>query len=181
MSPPNRYAPPQASLQDGYDSAGDLWRDGRILVLGKGSDFPERCIKCNQPVVAPRRRITLIWHSWGWYLLLPAILLYVLVAIVARRRRVVHIGLCARHQRRVVWGRIVGWGGFAALVGLISGGGTLHQPVLAFAALLLLLPWAFAAILVNRQVIAVRIDADAARIKGCGAAFLASLPDPPAR
>ena len=172
----NRYAPPKASLKESHDAAGDLWRDGRIVVLREGSDFPPRCIRCNQPSVAPRRRVTLIWHSWGWYLLLPAILLYVLVAMAVRRRRVVHVGLCARHQRRVAWGRLVGWGGFAALVGLIAGGSTLHAPVLGFAALLLLLPWAVVAILVNRQLIAVRIDADAARLKGCGAAFLASLP-----
>ena len=181
MSTTNPFAPPKARLQDGYDAGGDLWRDGKMVVLRRGSDFPDRCIKCNQPSVSPRRQTTLIWHHGAWYLLLPLVLLYVVVSILVRRRTVVHIGLCARHQRRVVWGRVVGWGGFLALVAMLVGGAMLRAPGLAVLALLLLLPWAVAAIVVNRQLLAVRIDRETTRMKGFGPAFLASLPELPRR
>lgn len=178
MTTTNRYAPPKAVLEDRLDADGSLWRDGKILVLRKGSDFPDRCIKCNQPSVMPRRRYKLSWHPWGWYVLLPLnILFYAIVAAIVSNRTEVRIGLCANHQRRVLWGRIVGWGGFAAMLALGLTAAALESPTPGIVALALLLPWAIAAIVVNRQVLPARIDGQFTRLKGCGPAFLASLPD----
>ena len=174
----NRYAPPKAALEDRADADAQMWREGKVLVMRKGGDFPHRCIKCNEPSTAPRRRCKLSWHSpWLYVLILLALLLYAIVAAIVRKTAVVHIGLCERHQRRVLWGRIVGWGGLALEIALVWAGLGLDMPQLPMIALALLLPWIIAAMVISRLVLPVRIDEHYVRLKGCGPAFLRSLPD----
>src|SRR5579862_9753371 len=116
----NRYAPPKAVLEDRVDTEAQMWREGKVLVLRKDSAFPHRCIKCNEPSVAPSRRYKLSWHSpWLYVLILLAVLLYAIVATIVRKTAVVDIRLCERHQQRVLWGRIVGWGGLALEIALL--------------------------------------------------------------
>jgi hypothetical protein len=174
----NRYAPPKAVLEDRTGADAQMWREGKVLVIRKGGDFPHRCIKCNEPSVAPTRRYKLSWHSpWLYVLLLLAVLLYAIVAAVVRKTAVVQVGLCERHQRRVLWGRIVGWGGLALEVALVCAGWAFDLPQLPIVALALALPWIIAAMVVNRLVLPTRIDDRYVRLKGCGPAFLRSLPD----
>jgi len=170
MTTDNRYAPPRAVVEQAPAASDDLWR--------RTSSLPSRCIKCNEPAVAPARRVRLAWHPPAWYLLiLLAVLVYALVALLVRKKAVVHLGLCERHQRRVLWGRGVGWGGFAVLVAMVAWSMAGHTPAAAGIALLLLLPWALATIWINRLVLPARIDDRYVRLKGCGPAFLRSLPD----
>ena len=174
----NRYAPPKAVLEDRTGNDAEMWREGKVLVMRKGGDLPHRCIKCNEPSVAPLRRYKLSWHSpWLYLLLLLALLLYAIVAAIVRRTAVVHVGLCELHQRRVVWGRIVGWGGLALEIALVWVGMAFDMPQLSIIALALALPWIIAAMVVNRLVLPDRIDDRYVRLKGCGPAFLRSLPD----
>jgi hypothetical protein len=174
----DRFAPPRAKLEQAAGEGDELWREGKVLVMRRDGVLPHRCIKCNAPSVAPTRRYKLTWHSPWWYLvLLMAVLLYALVALLVRKSAVVHIGLCERHQRRVLWGRIIGWGGFALMAILVWAAVALGSGGAAVAAFLLLLPWVIATISVNRQVLPVRIDDRYVRLKGCGPAFLGSLPD----
>jgi hypothetical protein len=178
MTNHDRFAPPRAKVEQVAGDADDLWREGKVLVMRRDGTLPHRCIKCNAPSVAPTRRYKLTWHSPWWYLLLlMAVLLYALVAMLVRKTAVVHIGLCERHQRRVLWGRLVGWGGFALLVALFGAAYGFESGGAAVAGFLLLLPWAIATISVNRQVLPVRIDDRYVRLKGCGPDFLRSLPD----
>jgi hypothetical protein len=103
----NRYAQPEAVLEDRTGNDAEMWREGKVLVMRKGGDLPHRCIECNEPSAAPLRRYKLSWHSpWLYLLLLLALLLYAIVAAIVRKTAVVHVGLCELHQRRVVWGRI---------------------------------------------------------------------------
>ena len=174
----NRYAPPKALVEDRSGNEADMWREGKILVLRKGSDFPDRCIKCNAPSVPPKRRYKLTWHSpWLYLLILAALLLYALVALIVRKSAVVHIGLCERHQKRVLWGRIIGWGGLALEIALVWAATALDMPGAGIAALLLAVPWLVASLVVNRLVLPHRIDDTYVRLKGCGPEFLRSLPD----
>jgi hypothetical protein len=178
MTTTNRYAPPKAALEDRSGNDTDMWREGKVLVLRKGCDFPNRCIKCNAPSVAPRRRYKLSWHTpWLYLLILLALLLYAIVALIVRKTAVVDIGLCERHQKRVLWGRIIGWGGLALELALGIGSGVLDKPELGVIALVLALPWIITTLVVNRLVLPDRIDDNLVRLKGCGEEFLRSLPD----
>ena len=174
----NPFAPPKALLDDRTGADAEMWREGKVLVMRQGGEFPHRCIKCNEPSAAPLRRYKLSWHSpWLYLLLLLALLLYAIVAAIVRKTAVVQIGLCERHQRRVLWGRIVGWGGLALEIALIWAGLGLDMPPLPMVALALMLPWIIATMVINRLVLPVRIDDQYVRLKGCGPAFLRSLPD----
>jgi len=173
----NRYAPPKAVVED-RDDGSAMWREGKVLVLPKDARFPHRCIKCNAPSVAPMRRCSLTWHSpWLYLLIFLAVLLYAIVAMIVRKRAVVHVGLCERHQKRVLWGRIIGWGGLAVELLLVGASLALVEPGYALAALALLAPWMIATIVVNRLVLPQRIDDRYVRLKGCGPDFLRSLPE----
>ena len=178
MTTTNRYAPPKALVEDREGDGAAMWRDGKVLVLRKDAHFPDRCIKCNAPSVAPKRRYRLTWHSSGLYLLLLlAVLIYVIVAALVRKTAVVHVGLCARHQKRVLWGRIIGWGGLVLEVLLVWAAQTTPYEIFGIAAFLLVLPWLLATIWVNRIVLVQRIDDRYVRLKGCGPEFLRSLPE----
>ncbi|MBW8757721.1 MAG: hypothetical protein JF586_08935 [Burkholderiales bacterium] len=173
----NRYAPPKAVVDDRPAEAG-MWREGQVLVMRKGGAFPDRCIKCNAPSVAPRRRYRLSWHSpWLYLLILLALLLYALVAAIVRKTAIVHLGLCERHQKRVFWGRLIGWGGLVLEVALVWAAAALHEEMFALAALVLAVPWLIGSVLVNRLVLPQRIDDKYVRLKGCGPDFLRSLPE----
>lgn len=173
----NRYAPPRAAVED-LPAEARMWREGKLLVMRKDGEFPARCIKCNAPSVAPKRRYRLSWHSpWLYLLLVLAILLYAIVAAIVRKTAIVQVGLCERHQKRVVWGRIVGWGGL--LVELLLVGATIAtgEPGYGLVALALALPWLVGSITINRLVLPQRIDDKYVRLKGCGPEFLRSLPE----
>lgn len=178
MTTTNRYAPPKAALEDRTGTEAEMWREGKVLVMRKGGDFPDRCIKCNAASVTPKRRYRLSWHSPWWYaLILLAILLYAIVAMIVRKTATVHVGLCERHQKRVMWGRIVGWGGLAIELGLVLVSTSTGDASYALVALALALPWLIAAMVINRLVLPERIDDRYVRLKGCGPDFLRSLPD----
>ena len=178
MTTTNRYAPPKAVLEDRSGAEAEMWREGKVLVLRQGSPFPHRCISCNEPAVAPGRRQKLAWHPPAWYLLvLLAVLLYAIVAIIVRKKAVVEVGLCERHQKRVLFGRIVGWGGFVVLLGLGFGAAAQPSSDLGLVAMLFALPWVLATITFNRLLVPQRIDDRFVRVKGCGPAFLNSLPN----
>ena len=173
-----RYAPPKALLEDKQGTEAEMWREGKVLVVRRDGDFPHRCIKCNAPSVDPKRRYKLTWHSpWLYLLILLALLIYALVAIFVRKTAVVHVGLCERHQRRVLWGRIIGWGGLALEVVLLWAGAAYDMTSLFATGFALLLPWLIATLILNRLVLAARIDDRYVRLKGCGPEFLRSLPD----
>ena len=47
----NPYAPPKdMTFLESYPSGDDrVWRHGPLLVMTKGSQLPDRCLKCNLP------------------------------------------------------------------------------------------------------------------------------------
>jgi hypothetical protein len=102
-------------LEDGYvlppppsiGTTGEgIWRDGKTLVMSKDAVLPDRCVKCN---VFTNERLTrkLSWHHPAIYiLLLVAWLIYLIVAMVVRKRATVELGLCEEHKakrRTFIW------------------------------------------------------------------------------
>ncbi|MBL8386450.1 MAG: hypothetical protein JNM90_25420 [Burkholderiales bacterium] len=200
--PANPYAAPAADLEAAGDDAGGMWRDGKDLVMAREARLPGRCVRCNGAARA-RHAVTLSWLPPAWYAAyLPVLLVAVepgaiialvvapMVLALARRRAQVELALCARHHRRVeLAARLHRWG-LALLVPLFVyafasiGEGIPHAwrlaPPWAMASFALAIPWGIAIGLLRRLASARRIDAAALRIRGCGEAFLASLPPPPA-
>lgn len=77
-SPPNA-----ANEEDGR--SGDVWRDGKLLVMRHGAVLPDRCVKCNAPAAGERLKKTLIWRTlWSWRM----------------RTTEIEFGVCRRHRVR---------------------------------------------------------------------------------
>ena len=174
----NPYAAPKAALEVAHAEDQSLWRSGKILVCRRDAVFPARCIKCNAPAQAPPVRYKFSWHHSAWYLLVFLYLVvYLLAALIVRKRAELHVGLCARHARRRLLAQVVTWGGFAtvmAMVYLIIVGridALFPYMYSAFAA------WAVASVALPPRLQPVRIDKKMVRIKGCGSAFLDTLPE----
>lgn len=171
----NPYAPPKASLDP--PSAESIWRDGKTLVLRAGAELPPRCVKCNAPAAGRLKQRTVYWHQpWVYVLVLLNVLIYLVVALILRKRAKVAPGLCARHRRHRWLGFAAGWGGtLLSLVTLVAGLSADSGPLLAVSGALLLVALV-TGILLTRIVYPERIDREFVRLKGCGSAFLETLP-----
>lgn len=178
----NPYAPPLAELRTASDE--HCWRDGPLVVLRAGHDFPPRCVCCNAPARPPRWARRFIWHSpWLYLLIVLNILIYIVVALLVRRSVKLHPALCTVH-RTVRWRRrltglavfIVGMGVlFTGTANTVPSLATLREAQFAAGVLVLLAGIAIAA----REpaiLAASRIDGREVRVRGAGERFLASLP-----
>jgi len=70
----NPYVAPKAEVlvQDRHlDSSTDAWRDGKLLVVRKGAELTDRCLKCAAPTKGYRDRFSrlLSWHKPFWFVL----------------------------------------------------------------------------------------------------------------
>ena len=177
----NPYAPSKATLKStapiGGDTA-DVWRDGKWLVMDVDAALPHRCVKCNGPAETPMKRQTLYWHHPAIYLLLLFwIVIYVIVAAIARKTLKLEVGLCAEHRlarrKALTIGLIGMFGSIPAAFGLAwldQPGPALLVGLVGFFGFVIYL------MIKTRILYAKKIDADEARIGGCGAEFLSSLP-----
>lgn len=162
----NPYAAPKAVLED--RAAGGYWRDGKMLVVTPGGVLPPRCVRCNEPAMQPMKAHKLTYVHGLWLLLiLVNIVVYIIVALIVRKRAEVTYGLCEQHHKRRRLFSIIGWVGFflgcaAILVAPLAG------MVMAVAAILV-------GVFGSRVVYPARITTEEVRLSGCGEAFLASL------
>ncbi|MDQ1814943.1 hypothetical protein RBA41_16670 [Massilia sp. CCM 9210] len=173
----NPYAAPKASFEAGAPSVHEhdqCWREGDILIASSDAHLPPRCVKCNKPARMDSPRAYL-WHHPGWYVLIP-ILVYMVVCLFVRKRAVVVLGLCDEHRRRrrnmAIAAPILGVLGIIGLLGSLG----LRSPWLAFFAAVLLVIGAVLAVRSTRLLQPVGITEHEIHLKGCGPAFLDSLP-----
>lgn len=178
----NPYAPPAAELR--VDLGEHCWRDGKIVVLRAGQDFPPRCVCCNATATPPARARRFSWHSpWLFLLILLNILIYLVVALLARRSVKLHPALCGAHAAARRRGRLTGVALFVLGMAVLLGGAWTNRPDLEHwrelqygAGLLLILAALWMASRVPANLTATRIDKREVRLRGAGEAFLASLP-----
>ena len=87
----NPYASPQRDLllyaaaneEDGR--SGDVWRDGKLLVMRHSAVLPDRCVRCNAPAAGERLKETLKWRTLrSWRM----------------RTTEIEFGVCPRHRVR---------------------------------------------------------------------------------
>jgi len=112
------YSPPL--VPDGMSPFAGLWRQGNLLVMHKRAPLPDICLKSNQPAVQRLKR-NLSWHHPAVFLLvLVSLLIYVIVALIIRKKATIQIALSdewiARRQRRM----IVAWTSILLCVALIA-------------------------------------------------------------
>jgi len=175
-----------AKLQGGQQiGGGGVWRERKLVVMGARAELPDRCIKCNVPANGARLKRRLYWHHPAWYLFLlltpfGGFLIYLIVAIAARKRATIHVGLCEKHRGRrwmhigIAWALVLG--GIAATV---VGTNDPKLAALAGAGALAILTGIIWGLAGGRAVTARRIDQDWIRFQGARRDFLDSLVDFP--
>jgi hypothetical protein len=183
MDERNPYAPSRASLERSVVPPRDrvgaaLWRDQSMLIMLPDATMPRRCIKCNGPAHEPTKNRKVYWHHPAIYmLLLLNVIIYAVVAVAVRKKVTLSAGLCAGHKKRRRLAITLGWvgflAGFALLVGAAGSDGGAGAVILG---ILVMLGSIVAGMIFGRVVIARRIDTSYVRLKGCGSAFLDSLP-----
>ena len=180
----NPYAPSAATLHIDpnvipHTGNANVWRDGKVLVMRPDASLPPRCVKCNGPSAAPTKSRNVYWHHWGiYFVLLLNVIIYVIVALAARRKAIVAPGLCAQHKRKRRYFIAGAWLGVVVALLLFVGGAPMGDVgcwVMGGATLLLLASIVFGMI-GGRVVWAKHISKEYARLKGCGPQFLDSLP-----
>ncbi|HEV7475589.1 MAG TPA: hypothetical protein VGN90_16155 [Pyrinomonadaceae bacterium] len=100
-----------------------IWRDKQTLVMSKEAQLPQRCVKCNA-VTNGRMTRKLSWHHPAIFaVLLVNLLVYLIVAMIVRKRATVEIGLCDEHRAKrqtYIWITLVlvmlGFGGFVVAI-----------------------------------------------------------------
>lgn len=93
-----------------------IWRRGKTLIMSKVWTLDNRCIKCNGPADKRIKR-TLYWHHPALFLTVFAgLIIYVILAIVLRKRAKVEFAVCLRHRQQH-WIRVaIAW--LVPLVGI---------------------------------------------------------------
>lgn len=173
-------------LEDGYvlpppPSVGTegVWREKSTLVMSKDAQLPLRCIKCNQPTPLRLKR-NFTWHHPAIYILLIAAwLLYLIVAMIVRKKATVELGLCQEHlQRRrrnvfIAWALVLlGLLCFVLAIAANDGTPALLGLLLLFAALIF-------GLVVARIAIPVKIDDRFVWLRGINKEYLDLLPQWP--
>jgi hypothetical protein len=180
MDEHNPYAPSAASLAGATvipADSGGAWRDGKLLILTREAALPNRCVRCNEPSQEPTKSRRVYWHSpWLYLLILANILIYALVALIVRKKAVVAPGLCSEHKKRRRIGIGIAWALLIAGFALMFTGIPTAKGAAVIGGLLLIMVALLVSANVSRIVRANRIDAQYVRLKGCGPAFLDSMP-----
>lgn len=81
-----------------------VYREGKLLIVGRDADLPNTCVKCNGPCEAPKLPVTFHWRPGSaltWWLAGLVLGPFVGVAL-AGFRETIRLGLCTIHraQRR---------------------------------------------------------------------------------
>ncbi|MEQ8786822.1 MAG: hypothetical protein RIC55_11010 [Pirellulaceae bacterium] len=95
--PPQEHGAPVEPPSD-FDAEGP-WRSGTVLVTRKGASLPPRCVKTNLP--AERTLWCKVsWHppAFAWTMLAGPV--YVVVALIVRKRARIDVGLTGERYRR---------------------------------------------------------------------------------
>src|SRR5690349_16062585 len=139
MNDVNPYAAPISESfvnAEVVESTAGIWRDGNRLVMYKGATLPDRCVHCNEPANGRRLKRTLYWHHPLIYLVvLAGVLVYVIVALVVRKRAVVMIGMCDRHYAWRLRSMLLWWLITAACAVLLWYGIRANSPIAGWAIL----------------------------------------------
>ncbi|MDX2212036.1 MAG: hypothetical protein SFY66_01985 [Oculatellaceae cyanobacterium bins.114] len=158
-----------------------LWRSGNLLVVHPDVQLPDRCIKTNQPAYGKRFRAVLYWHHPAIYLLiLVNLMIYVVVALIVRKKAVVYLGIteaALQQQKKLLlrcW--IVGIAGAILLISALALPSAQVNQWTVFWGVALMVSGLLWGIIGSRLVGAERIENEYVWIRGVSPAYLADLP-----
>ena len=180
MSPVPAYGgPPSMPMQSPWSGAG-VWRQKGMLVMHKQATLPDRCIKCNRPANGQAITKRFNWHHPAWYLFIfVGLLIYVVVALVVRKRVVLSLPLCDEHlskRRTAIW---ASWGILALSVAMIIFGASNNLPAIFLPGFLLIFVAAVYGSL-SASVIAIqKMDDQYVWLKRINKDYLMTLPELP--
>jgi hypothetical protein len=168
------------SLSEGVAvGSGVVWRDGKKIVARDGAVFPPRCLKCNAAASGTPMKRKLYWHNPWWYLVLLVpyirLLIYIIIAVVVRKRATVEVYLCNEHKTRRVYLLIATWLTWLSGIVAIGWGSSIHNTWLILAGPCLVLTGIVLGIYA-RMFRTQKIKDGTVWLKGAGKPFLESLP-----
>ena len=174
----NPYTPPTNKVSQDTLST-PYWAEGKYLVMPiKQVELPHRCVRCNAYVTEPIKTRTAYWHTPALYLLiLLSWLVYVIVALIVRKKVLVKPGLCEEHLKRYNTWLYASWGVFfvSFITLMINATGPDSSELFGLSLLGILVGILMVAI--NARVLTIhKIVGDRVYFKKCGQAFLNSLP-----
>jgi hypothetical protein len=95
-----------------------VWRSGNLLVVRRGAQLPDHCIKTNQSANGKRFKETLYWHHPAIYILaLFQPIIYIFVAMAVRKKVVVYLGVTKKTLQKRKQAILWSWG--IGIVGII--------------------------------------------------------------
>ena len=177
-------------LEDGYvmppppgpppHLSGGTWREGSTLVMSRDASLPDYCVKCDAPADGFRLKRNLSWHHPALFLLiLLAWLLYLILAMVLRKRATVYLGLCREHYEKRRTFLIAGFVTLAVSFALIVGAIAWEYPAIALLAVLGILASAIWLAFVARVVTVKKIDDQFVWLNGINENYLSRFPHLP--
>ncbi len=182
MSSDNPYQSPQAPIvKPAVVESGGLWRSGKLLVMRKDAQLPDRCVKSNEPTTRRLKR-KLTWHHPAVYLgLLANILIYAILAICMQKRATIEIPLTDEwfsRRRRTI---LIGWGSVILSIGLfiVSAIGLDSNSLFGWAMFVSVITFfggAIYGLVASRMVSPTKIDDAHVWLKGVNREFLDDLP-----
>jgi hypothetical protein len=156
------------------------WREGKKVVAHSQTALPPRCYKCNQDVTTAPLTRKLLWHPIGYYLFIFFnVIVYVIVAMIVRKKATLDIYLCDRHIRCRKNFIIGGWCGAVLGIFAIFGGIIFNLGWLLALGVVVIVAAAVTGIAGARLASPTRIKGDKIWLSGSGKEFLASLPPLP--
>jgi len=156
-------------------SSGILWRNKSNVLLRKDALFPDRCVRCNSSADGFKLKRDLSWHSPAYYILAISPLIYVIVAMIVRKKATLYIGLCETHRaerRRTIF--IASMAAISGLV-LLFLAAYVSNAWLALAGIFLLLGAGIYGAIKAAIISATKIDDNYIWFKGAGKPFLDTL------
>jgi hypothetical protein len=166
-----------------YQFQGGVWREGGLMVMHKAAVLPDLCVKCGSPANGFRIKRRFFWHDPIYYwLILPGVLIYAIVAMCVRKDLHTFVPLCSSHRAHRRNGILFGWLGLLAGIAVMVAGIALIDRglgLLILVGLSIVLAATVAIIIFARTLKPKKIDDIYAWLTGCGEPFLAQLPPIP--
>jgi hypothetical protein len=173
----NDGAPSEARGDGSLEAMAGAWRSEAVLIMRPDAQLPDACLRCGQAASGYRLRKWFGWHAPLLYLLAIHLPIYVVVALVVRKRARVSLPLCRRHRRLRQLGLTVAWTLIPAGVGACVWGLAVDSMLLGTLGLYVALATCVIARLASRLVGVVRIDDHFVRLRGADLSLLDLLPD----
>ncbi|MEO1295939.1 MAG: hypothetical protein AAFW75_09065 [Cyanobacteria bacterium J06636_16] len=159
-----------------------IWRSGNLLVMQRDAELPDRCIKTNQPANGRRFKATLYWHHPAiYFVLLINLIVYLVVAIIVRKKATVYFGVTEetlrKRRRTILWSCSVGLAGIVLFFAAFSLQSESVMGTLVFLGFSLILGGLIGGIIKATLVRVARMEDEYIWLRGVNKDYLALLPE----